>query len=67
MAWTQSDIDKLKRALASGARRVRFADREVEYRSLEEMREIIAQAERDVKGPQRTTGLVRLTGGSGGW
>ena len=39
MAWTQVDVDKLKAAIAQGATKVKFADREVTYRSLDEMRE----------------------------
>lgn len=48
MAFTQSDIDELKKAMATGALRVRYADgREVQYRTLAEMRETltIMQAE----------------------
>lgn len=37
MSWTQSDLDKLESAIATGARRVKFKDREVEYRSHDEM------------------------------
>lgn len=37
MAWTQSDLDKIERAIASGARRVRFQTHEVEYQSISEM------------------------------
>lgn len=42
MAFTQTDIDALKAAIATGAMRVRYADgREVEYRTLAEMREVL--------------------------
>ena len=41
MAYTQTDIDKLKAAIAQGALRVRYADREVYYRSLSEMRQTL--------------------------
>lgn len=42
MAFTQSDIDALKAAIATGALRARYADgREVQYRSLAEMRETL--------------------------
>jgi len=48
MPWTASDLDTINDAIATGARKVRFADgREVEYRSLADMRSIrdeIAQA-----------------------
>ena len=44
MPWTQADIDVLKRAIATGARRAEHGSGEtrrvVEYRSLAEMRQI---------------------------
>lgn len=50
MAYTQADIDELKRIKASGALRAKFADREVEYRSLEELNQVLAEMERAVNG-----------------
>jgi len=42
MAYTQGDLDNLKAAIATGARRVKFGagpdSREVEYRSLDDMK-----------------------------
>jgi hypothetical protein len=40
-SWSSDDIAALERAIASGARKVKFRDREVEYRSLDEMREAL--------------------------
>ena len=37
MSWSQEDLDKLDKAIVSGARRVEFKDYSVEYRSLSEM------------------------------
>lgn len=37
MALTQSDLDTLDRAIASGAQEVRFQDRTVVYRSTQDM------------------------------
>ena len=37
MAITQQDIDKIDRAIAKGESVVRFADRTVEYRSVDEL------------------------------
>lgn len=56
MAWTQKDIDALKLGIAQGATKVKFADREVTYRSLDEMRETLRlmQAEVDL-----AAGLIR--------
>lgn len=37
MAITQNDIDKINQAIAKGEHIVRFADRMVEYRSVDEL------------------------------
>ncbi|EDQ33941.1 hypothetical protein HPDFL43_05790 [Hoeflea phototrophica DFL-43] len=45
MAWTQDDLDKISKAIASGAKRVRFQTHEVEYQSVADMlkaRDLIA-------------------------
>lgn len=34
MAWTQTDLDAINAAIATGARRVRFQTHEVEYQSV---------------------------------
>ncbi len=62
MAWTQTDIDKLKAAIAQGATKVKFADREVTYRSLDEMRETlrILQAEVDAAAGLTRTRVRRV-------
>ncbi len=51
MAWTQADLDKIEKAIASGVRRVRFQTREAEYQSVGDMlkaRDVI-KAELDVE------------------
>ncbi len=58
MAYTAGDITALKEAIGSGALRVRYADgREVLYRSLAEMRQILNMMEGEVNGrnAQRTS------------
>lgn len=40
MAFTQADLDNLDAAIKSGALRVRTGDRDVTYRSLEEMMKV---------------------------
>jgi hypothetical protein len=50
VAYTQAQIDELKRIRATGALTAKFADREVKYRSLEEIDRIIADMERAVNG-----------------
>ena len=37
MAWTQTDLDALNQSIANGVTSVRYADRSVQYRSLNEM------------------------------
>lgn len=37
MAFEQSDLDKLERAIANGMTEVRYSDRTIKYRSLDEM------------------------------
>lgn len=53
MSISQSELDALKQAYYSGVRRFRHGDRETEYRSLEEMRQVIDQAERELSGAKR--------------
>lgn len=59
MAHTQEDLDAITQAIATGARKVRYADgRETEFRSLADMRSIrdeIAAALGQVEAPLRTT------------
>jgi hypothetical protein len=66
MAWTTADRDALKKAIAQGAQRVRFADRDVEYRSLEEMRQVLAMIDADINtaaGVRRVRQVRFYTGG----
>jgi len=55
VAYTQSDIDDLKRAIATGALRVEYTNegggKKTEFRSLQEMKEILADMEREVNPP----------------
>ncbi len=56
MAWTQSDIDKLKAAIASGALSVSYAGppaRSITYQSTDAMLKALAKMEQEVNG--RTT------------
>jgi hypothetical protein len=49
MAFQQSDIDALKAAMATGTMRARYADgREVQFRSLAEMRETLRMMQAEV-------------------
>ena len=56
MAWTESDIAKLKSAIAQGVTRVRYADRDVQYMSLEEMKDVLGMMQVEV---DRAAGVKR--------
>ncbi len=47
MPYTDQQLQALRDALANGARRVRFGDREIEYRTVDELKAAIAAAEAD--------------------
>jgi len=55
--WTQADLDSLRSAMRRGVRKVKYADREEEYRSLREMKALEREAEEELgqrsKGPNR--------------
>jgi hypothetical protein len=53
MAYTQQEIDALKKALVSGVKKVKFSDRETEFRDLSEMKEILKDAEDSVANKTR--------------
>jgi hypothetical protein len=58
VAYTQADADKLRAAIATGAKRVRFQGHETEFHSLDEMRRLLADIEREVNpasAPARRT------------
>lgn len=48
MAFTQQQITTLESAIAEGTLSVRYADRQVTYQSLAEMRQALAQMRREV-------------------
>ncbi|MEM9681650.1 MAG: hypothetical protein AAF942_00155 [Pseudomonadota bacterium] len=54
MAYTQAQVDALEEAIASGALQVRYADRTVMYRSLDEMERILSRMKAEVNGTTRT-------------
>ena len=45
MPYTETQLESLRRALATGERRVTFGDKTVEYRSVEELQSAIRQVE----------------------
>lgn len=50
MSYTQDDITRLRAAIAKGASKVRMGDEEVTFRSLAEMRSLLAEMEASVAG-----------------
>jgi len=54
MAWTQTDVDGLKAAIAKGVLEVRNANGEmVRYQSFGDMRKALAMMEGEVAGTER--------------
>ena len=56
MPWAQSDIDALKTAIADGGtvKSVTFADQTMIFRSLDEMKDLLALMQQDATGGSRT-------------
>lgn len=61
---TQDDIDNLEAAINGGELIVQFADRRVEYRSLDEMERILAKLRAEVSGetPRRSVRVATKSG-----
>jgi len=56
--WTSEDYNQLKAAIGQGVTRVKYTDKEVEYRSLNDMIKLLTMMEKDL-GITQTSG-VRL-------
>ena len=48
MAFTQAQLDELERAISQGARVVKYEDKEITYRSLEDMRSLVREIRREL-------------------
>lgn len=59
MSYSAAQITALEAAIATGALQVRYGDRSVTYRSLDEMRSVLAELKGQVQGVVRTR-QVRL-------
>jgi hypothetical protein len=46
MTWTTEEYNAIKAAYKSGVTKVKYADKETEYRSLADMKALIREAER---------------------
>ncbi len=57
MAYTQTQIDALRRAISSGVREVQHENTRTVYRSLAEMKAVLAEMENEVNSkPRRAVG-----------
>ncbi len=56
MSYTPTQLAALKAALAAGTTRVSYDGKSVEYRSLSEIKEIIALIEAELSGAARAAG-----------
>jgi hypothetical protein len=54
MAYTYDDLANLQKALASGEKIVRFGDRWIEFRSVEELKQAIAEVKADLRTNEGT-------------
>ncbi|NTI92271.1 hypothetical protein G6L78_01365 [Agrobacterium rhizogenes] len=58
MAWTQADLDAINRAIADGAKRVRFQTHEVEYQSMTDLLRARDVIRADVDATAPATGSI---------
>ncbi len=59
MAWSQSDLDAINKSIAAGVTTVRYADRSVQYRSLDEMLTIRALMTDELASPSALKNVMR--------
>lgn len=63
MAWTQDDLNSIKRAIAKGVRRVQFNDRMIEYGSIGDMLKAREAIEKDLNAQAASaSGVTRPRG-----
>ena len=66
MSYTCKQLDALKKALATGERRVSFGDKTVEYRSVAELQAAIRSVEAEIaRGAGAAKRQIRITTGKG--
>lgn len=63
MTWTQEELNTIEQAYKSGVKKVKFKDRETEFRDLNEMQTIIREARKELNGSTRTPYLGRYNRG----
>lgn len=66
MGYTNAQLDALKKALATGERRVSFGDKTVEYRSVAELQAAILSVEAEIaRGTNTPKRQIRVTTAKG--
>ena len=50
MSYSQSDVDRLRAAIAKGASQLKIGEEQVTFRTLAEMRSLLAEMEASVSG-----------------
>jgi len=65
VAFTESDLDAVREAIASGELRVDYRDRSVTYRSVAELKEAKSEIEREIAGGKDTTRPKQFLGVAG--
>lgn len=58
MAYSQADIDEVQRILASGASSITYTSGSVTYRSLDDLRRLLVDMQRDVNSTATRTRTV---------
>ena len=69
LGFTQADLNNLRAALVSGAKRVQCGDRTIEYQSKKELMEIIEMVQNELNGVSESDtdpSVVRATFSRGG-
>jgi len=61
MAYTQSDLDRIDRAIARGSLEVRYADRLVKFRTLDELLTAKREIQRELVAATGSAGRPRAT------
>lgn len=67
MAWTQTDIDKLKASMASGVLTVRHGETSTTFQSLADMQKQLERMEAEVNGATNTPRRRSVAGYSSGF
>ncbi|MEJ0003456.1 MAG: hypothetical protein WDN30_07750 [Pararobbsia sp.] len=60
MAYTQADLNRIQRAIATGELEVQFHDRKVRYRSIAELREAQTEIVRALDSQRPSSNIFRL-------